>query len=142
MSSYVSVSLRQQIADCDGGRCCYCRTQEINSGIPLSFEHILPQSKGGKTTFENVCLACRPCNEFKASVTKGLDLLTGESVALFNPRSQKWTDHFEWNEDGTRIKGLTPVGRVTNRQLQMNRVAIVITRRRWVSSGWHPPEEF
>ena len=141
MSSYIPVSLRQQVAEFDKGRCCYCLTQEINSGISLSFEHVLPQSKGGKNTFENICLACRSCNEFKASAIGGTDLLTGQDVTLFNPRSQEWTDHFEWSKDGTRVEGLTAIGRVTVRQLRMNRAAIVVTRRRWVASGWHPPKE-
>ncbi|WP_205879134.1 HNH endonuclease [Leptolyngbya sp. BC1307] len=85
MSAYVPASLREQIRKDDRGRCCYCQTQEANSGIPLSFDHIVPRSKGGGTTFKNLCLACRTCNEFKSDATEGLNLLTGESVALFNP---------------------------------------------------------
>lgn len=139
MASYISVSLRRRIEQYDQGQCRYCYTQAVNSGIPLSFEHILPRSKGGQNTFENVCLACRSCNEFKASTTEGIDALTGEKAALFNPRLQRWLDHFVWSEDGTRIEGITPVGRVTSKQLRMNHAAIVAARRRWVSSGWHPP---
>lgn len=141
MSSYISVSLRAQIEQSDRGRCCYCQTQEANSGIPLSFDHILPRSKGGRTTFENVCLACRTCNEFKSNLTAGTDLLTGESMALFNPRLQTWADHFAWSEDGTKVEGLTATGRATVLTLQMNHAAIVAARRRWVVNGWHPPTD-
>ncbi len=139
MSTYISDKLRQQVRKADGGQCCYCQTQEANSGIPLSFDHIIPQSKGGKTTFENLCLACRTCNEFKSDATDSVDLLTGESVSLFNPRRQKWSDHFEWSEDGTKILGITSTGIATVTSLRMNHAAIVVARTRWVFIGWHPP---
>jgi HNH endonuclease len=141
VSAYIPVDLRIQIEQADHGRCSYCLTQAVNSGIPLSFDHILPRSKGGTTIFENVCLACRPCNEFKSDLIEVLDPLTGETVPLFNPRQQRWAEHFTWSEDGTRVEGLTPVGRVTVLTLQMNRALVVATRRRWVSSGWHPPSD-
>ncbi len=82
-------------------------TTEANSGIPMSFDHIQPRSKGGETTFENLCLACRSCDEFKADSTAAIDPLTGETAPLFNPRTQKWSDHFIWSSDATRVEGLT-----------------------------------
>lgn len=139
MSAYISASLREQVRQADRGQCCYCQTQEANSGIPLSFGHILPTSKKGETTFENICLACRTCNEFKSDSTEGINLLTGANVVLFNPRFQKWVDHFEWSEDGTKIEGITAIGTATVITLRMNHTAIVIARRRWAFSGWHPP---
>ncbi|UIE40534.1 HNH endonuclease [Leptodesmis sichuanensis] len=53
--------------------------QTVNNGIPLSFDHILPRSHGGTTTFENVCLACRSCNEFKIkqAITEAAPILSG-----------------------------------------------------------------
>lgn len=141
MSAYIPVKLRQQIRQADRNQCCYCQTQEANSGIPLSFDHILPTSKGGKTTFENLCLACRTCNEFKSDSTQELNPLTGENVALFNPRSQRWSEHFQWSEDGTNIEGITSTGITTVTTLRMNHAAIVMARKRWVFSGWHPPQD-
>jgi hypothetical protein len=137
----MSASLREQVRQTDRAQCCYCQTQEANSGIPLSFDHILPRSKGGETTFDNLCLACRPCNEFKSNSTEGINLLTGLNVVLFNPRSQKWNDHLEWSEDGTKIEGKTSTGRATVVTLRMNHTAIVAARRRWTLSGWHPPSD-
>jgi HNH endonuclease len=140
MSAYIPVDLRSQIEQADRGRCCYCLTQSVNSGIPLSFDHVLPRSRGGATTFENVCLACRSCNEFKSDLTAAIDPLTGDLVPLFNPRQQCWAEHFAWSEDGTRVVGQTAIGRATVLALQMNRAMIVVARRRWVAVGWHPPE--
>jgi hypothetical protein len=65
--------------------------------------------------------------------------VSGQVVKLFNPRKQVWSDHFEWIDGGTRILGLTAVGRATVAALQLNREALVISRKKWVSAGWHPP---
>ncbi|MCG7393254.1 HNH endonuclease [Microvirga sp. ACRRW] len=37
--------------------CQYCGTRE-----DLTFDHVVPRSKGGQTTWENVVAACAPCN--------------------------------------------------------------------------------
>ena len=41
--------------------CQYCGERE-----ELTFDHVVPRSKGGRTTWENVVTACSPCN-----LTKG-----------------------------------------------------------------------
>ena len=41
-----------------------------------------------------------------------------ETVPLFNPRTDKWGDHFSW--DGYSITGPTPVGRATIDVLLLN----------------------
>ena len=135
----ISERLREQVSLADRNRCAYCQTSEANCGIPLTIDHIQPISKGGETSFENLCLACRPCNEFKATLTIAEDPLTGETVPLFNPRTQSWSEHFRWSADATRVEGLTAIGRATIIALRMNREAILATRARWVWGGWHPP---
>lgn len=141
MSAYIPESLRDRIAQSDRQRCCYCLTSEANSGIPMTFDHIQPISKGGETTFENVCLACRSCNEFKSDATEAVDPLTGETIPLFNPRTQIWVDHFAWSPDSARMEGLTAIGRSSIIRLRMNNQVIVAARRRWTISGWHPPSD-
>jgi 5-methylcytosine-specific restriction endonuclease McrA len=37
--------------------CQYCGSPD-----DLTFDHVLPRSKGGQTTWENVVAACSPCN--------------------------------------------------------------------------------
>lgn len=140
MSTYLSEELRSRIEQADRRRCRYCLTTEANSGIPLTFDHLTPVSKGGLTSFENVCLACRPCNEFKSDDMKVIDPVTGETVPLFNPRVHDWNDHFAWSADATRVEGMSAIGRATTIALRMNRPMIVAARSRWARVGWHPPD--
>lgn len=102
-------------------------------------DHIEPLARGGDTSFENLCLCCRPCNEFKSDAVDVVDPAIGERVSLFHPRRQAWADHFTWSADAARIEGLTPTGRATIIALRMNRPMLVTARRRWFLAGWHPP---
>jgi len=51
----------------DEHRCQYCERQ---FGTPnLSLDHVMPRSRGGKTTWENIVCACRKCNIRKGGRT-------------------------------------------------------------------------
>jgi len=139
-SRYIPTDLREQLLAADDRRCVYCHTTEANTGQPMTVDHIVPEAQGGPTTFDNLCFACRQCNEFKGAATMALDPLIHETVPLFNPRTQTWNSHFTWDPSGTRVIGLTPIGRATVMALNMNNEVIVDARRRWVSVGWHPPD--
>ena len=41
----------------DGFECAYC-----GSADELTFDHVVPRSKGGRTTWDNIVAACSPCN--------------------------------------------------------------------------------
>ncbi len=45
--------------------CTYCNTK---TGKPTA-DHVIPRSKGGKSTFDNVVTACKPCNLAKMDRT-------------------------------------------------------------------------
>lgn len=139
MAAYISKEICKQVRAVDNGRCAYCQTSEANSGIPLSFDHIQPRAKGGLSILENLCQACRPCNEHKSDQTEAIDPLSNRIVTLFNPRGHHWADHFTWDATGIHILGLTAIGRATIIALDMNNATIKPARRRWVAAGWHPP---
>jgi 5-methylcytosine-specific restriction endonuclease McrA len=70
----------------DEHRCQYCSHRKPAS--ELSLDHVLPISRGGKTTWENVVAACRPCNVRKADRTPheaGLRLLRPPSRPRVHP---------------------------------------------------------
>jgi hypothetical protein len=123
------------------GRCAYCRTATAISGARLVIDHIVPEAAGGPTKFDNLCLACHSCNEFKGAQVGLQDPDSHELIALFHPRRQSWSDHFCWSPDGSEIIGTTSVGRATILALNLNHPLIVEARRRWVAVGWHPPAE-
>lgn len=59
-----------------GNRCVFCDTEmeiyeceatkEMNYNL-MTFEHILPKSKGGPNHIDNICLSCGYCNNNKMS---------------------------------------------------------------------------
>jgi 5-methylcytosine-specific restriction endonuclease McrA len=129
----ISNELRERIRLQAEERCGYCQcAQRYVVGV-LEIDHLIPTSHGGTDEEENLWLACRMCNNFKSDHTHGHDPLTGEEIPLFNPRKQRWTEHFVWSEYGT------PCGRATIVTLQMNNLISVMVRREWVAAGWHPP---
>jgi 5-methylcytosine-specific restriction endonuclease McrA len=51
----------------DRFRCQYCG--ESFPAQDLTFEHVIPKSKGGKTSWTNIVAACEPCNTLKDNRT-------------------------------------------------------------------------
>jgi hypothetical protein len=109
--------------------------------MPLEVEHIIPRARHGKTTFNNLCLACHRCNEYKGDRVEALDSVTGETVPLFNPYLPRWHEHFKWSRNGVEIVGTTQCGRATVNALRLNNEDIVAARHIWVMVGFHPPIE-
>ena len=59
----ISDSLRQEVTDRARGRCEYCQTQQVIV-VSMEIDHIVPESAGGETTFDNLCLACVDLTRF------------------------------------------------------------------------------
>ena len=59
----------------DQNRCQYCGRKFSSS--ELSLDHVIPISRGGKSTWDNVVCACLPCN-----VRKGNKLLAECGIQL------------------------------------------------------------
>jgi hypothetical protein len=140
-SAYISKKLRELVAEQAGYRCGYCLSSERIVGLFMEVDHLIPQALGGSTIEENLWLACSACNAFKGHRISARDPESGQTVRLFNPREQRWEEHFRWVESGSRIIGRTAVGRATTSALRLNRPLLVRARRSWVEAGWHPPND-
>lgn len=141
MNGSISEALRLRVREKAGDRCGYCLSpQRLVLGW-LEIDHIIPSARGGTDDEENLWLACRLCNNFKSDQTEALDPVTEEKLPFFNPAVDRWSDHFAWSEDGSRIIGKTPCGRATVLALQLNFWIAVLVRSQWVAAGWHPPKE-
>ncbi|HZS39004.1 MAG TPA: HNH endonuclease, partial [Polyangia bacterium] len=51
----------------DRGRCQYCGTRVRRD--EFTYEHVIPRVLGGRTSWENVVVACVACNQRKAGRT-------------------------------------------------------------------------
>jgi hypothetical protein len=132
---------RQVIVQRAGGCCEYCKSQARFATQSFSVEHIVPRSQGGKTNLDNLALSCQGCHNHKYNKIEGYDPATGTTVRLYNPRREKWSNHFVWNETFTLIIGIAPTGRATVAVLPLNREGLVNLRRLLHMMGEHPPEE-
>ena len=140
MSEYISATLRDTIRERAGFQCEYCLLPEAESFFPFEPDHIIALKHDGLTDLSNLASSCLECNNAKSAQTECRDPITGQSVPLFNPRRQSWSEHFVWSDDGKRILGKTPIGRATIVALQLNNLISVVVRRHWVAAGWHPPD--
>jgi len=135
----VKTALKNKVVERAQGTCEYCQSQARFATQAFSMEHIIPQSKGGQTSLDNLALACQGCNNHKYNKTEAADPITGEFAPLYHPRQQKWSEHFSWNEDFTLIIGITTIGRVTVDALRVNREGLVNLRRVLYMVSEHPP---
>lgn len=139
MAGYLPPEVRERVRQQAGERCGYCQSSERWLGIAHEVEHIVPVSVGGANQEDNLWLACRRCNSFKADRVKAIDTATNRSAPLFNPRFDQWNQHFAWSICGTQIVGRSEVGRATVEALRLNHSLIVAAREMWVRCGVHPP---
>ena len=58
---------RQNIVWRDNNQCQYCGN--YFSSDKLTMDHVLPKSRGGKNTWQNLVAACKRCNQKKGSRT-------------------------------------------------------------------------
>jgi 5-methylcytosine-specific restriction endonuclease McrA len=56
---------RKNIIRRDNHQCSYCNTRKT----PLTIDHVIPKSRGGKDTWENLVTACVKCNNKKGNRT-------------------------------------------------------------------------
>lgn len=99
---------RQNIYARDRYRCQYCG--KVFPGEELTYDHILPKSRGGRTVWENIVTCCVACNRKKGGRTpKEADMtLVREPTRptwvpairitiRFKEVPETWRDYIYWN---------------------------------------------
>jgi len=94
----------------DGYRCQYCARSCTTD--ELTFDHVVPRSVGGKTTWENIVSACCECNRHKANrtpVQAGMKLLEKPVRPSWMPSVEvrvsarsvpdAWRDYVYWTSE-------------------------------------------
>ncbi len=91
----------------DRFQCQYCGSKD-----DLTFDHVIPRSKGGRTTWDNVVAACAPCNLRKANrLPREIKMFPRQAPyqptvhdlhnngRLFPPNHlhQSWLDYLYWD---------------------------------------------
>jgi hypothetical protein len=100
-------------------------------------DHVIADQHEGGDDESNLALACAHCNLHKGPNIAGRDPLTRELTRLFNPRRDRWREHFAWQE--ASLIGLTPVGRTTIQVLAINDPLAIATREALIEEGRFPP---
>ena len=136
MTSDISERLREEVGNRAKHRCEYCLISEADSGFRLQIDHVVSRKHGGTTSVDNLALSCIICNRYKGTDVASIHVITGELASLFNPRRDRWADHFQIR--GERIEGLTPTGSVTSRLLRMNAPERLLERRLLQVLGAYP----
>ncbi len=92
--TYVSAKLRRLVIRRAESLCEYCLIHEADSYFGCEVDHIVSEKHGGETSEENLALSCFFCNRSKGSDLGSISPTTGELTRFFNPRIDRWSDHF------------------------------------------------
>lgn len=129
----IPTRLRERVIKRARNRCEYCLLPQAVALHKHEPDHVIAQQHDGETSFENLALACMRCNRYKGPNVGSFDPKTGILTPFFNPRTQKWSDHFEWQE--AMIQPVTPEGRVTIKILRLNEDNRVAERASLIEAG-------
>jgi len=90
--------------------CQYCGSKPGTQN--LTYDHVIPRSRGGKTVWDNIVTCCIPCNSRKADRTPEearMILRTKPSKPEWSPRTKLmlaipktpdcWRDYLYWNQE-------------------------------------------
>ncbi len=139
---YIPVAIDRQVREVARHCCGYCLSPQRLVMARLEIEHVIPVAKGGPSDESNLWLSCPLCNGAESDRTSATDPETGLDVPLFHPRTQVWSEHFRWSDDGLRILGKTSSGRATVSALHLDSDPdALLVRSYWVQAGWHPPTD-
>lgn len=134
----MSPETRRIVASRANRVCEYCLIAEDDAYFNFQVEHIISRKHGGSSELENLALACVFCNRYKGSDIATLIPETNQLVRFYNPRTDRWREHFRLI--GVAIESLTEIGEATVRILQMNHDDQLLERQVLSRCGRYPSE--
>lgn len=137
-TTYIGADLRRLVVLRAERLCEYCLIHEEDTFYGCEVDHIVSEKHGGPTREDNLAYACLFCNRNKGSDIASLEPGTDRLVRLFNPRMDRWVEHFILNEDGITISPRTPTGEATVRLLGFNEGDRLVERRALRQVGRFP----
>jgi hypothetical protein len=136
MTTYISTDLRLLVASRAGFICEYCLILEDDTYLGCEVDHIISEKHGGPTVADNLAYACTFCNRAKGSDIGSLSV-TGQFTRFFNPRVDRWTEHFMLVAD--RIEAKSAIGEATSRILAFNAADRLLERSALTQLKRYPP---
>ena len=135
MTRWITPELRQIVAARANFLCEYCLIGEADSFYGCEVDHIISLKHGGPSDAANLAYACALCNRNKGSDIGSISP-RGEFTRFFNPRSDRWAEHFVLEQ--AVIRPLSDVGEGIARILQFNTSARLHEREELIRFGKYP----
>ena len=139
MSGEITDALRLHVADRAYHVCEYCLVHEEDAYHGCEVDHVISLKHGGLTVPENLAYACFHCNRHEGTDLGSVSVRTAILVRFYNPRVDRWKEHFDWSEG--RIELVTDIGEVTVRLLEINHPERVAFRKLLADTGRYPTVE-
>jgi hypothetical protein len=138
MARWISTELRQTVADRANLLCEYCLIAEPDTFYGCEVDQIISLKHGGSSDPDNLAYSCAVCNRAKGSDIGSVST-NGEFCRFFNPRADRWAEHFRL--DAAVIRPLTVIGEVTARILGFNDSVRLREREEMVRFDKYPSKE-
>lgn len=139
MTPAIPPAIRRFVFERAAGICEYCLIHHDDAYHSHHVDHVVSRKHGGLTKVENLALACFRCNVSKGSDIGSLLEPPRRFVPLFDPRRQRWSDHFFLHE--IIIEPISDTGAVTVNLLDLNSVIRCSARQTLASFGRYPSIE-
>jgi hypothetical protein len=136
---YLNQEIRNLVAKRANYLCEYCLISEKDTILGCAIDHIISLKHGGLSNSDNLAYCCVYCNRFKGSDIGSIILEKKEFVRFYNPRWDRWREHFKLNN--AIIEPISNIGQVTARILGFNDQARLLERQLLISKKKYPSAE-
>jgi hypothetical protein len=133
---YLSQDLRRLVINRADRLCEYCLIHDDDTIFGCSIDHIISLKHSGPNDATNLAHACIFCNRHKGSDVGSIIWETQEFVRFYNPRRDRWSDHFRL--EGAVISPVSAIGEATARILGFNDRDRLVERQILIDRGLYP----